>query len=87
MNEPAITLESDTHAARRIRHSMSSGLTFIETAAKNLSSNQPDFRKALNLHAVGTKKLHDALLELDLLVESLEGAPRSATGRVNETVG
>lgn len=63
INEPA------SLGAKRIRHTLSSGLSFVETAVRNISSDRPDLPQALRLHAMGTQKLREAMIELDRLLE------------------
>ena len=60
--------ESANLKAKRARHSLSSGLSFIQTAITNISSNHPDIPRALKLHAIGSQKLRKALEELDELM-------------------
>lgn len=52
-------------SAKRIRHAISTGLSFIETSVRNLSGKKPDLPKALKMYSVGTDKLHAVLAELD----------------------
>lgn len=70
MNYPQIALETDptTASARKARHAVSSGLSFVQTAVSTISKNQTDLPEALRMITVGTQKLRDALIELDQLL-------------------
>lgn len=64
---------NSTHEnARKARHAVSNGLSFIQTAVRDISSNRADLTHALQLHSVGTQKLREALLELDQLLKKKE---------------
>lgn len=63
---PDIVKEGPQISAGRIRHTISTGLSFIETAVRNLSGNNPDRPKALKIYSVGSDRLHAALVELDM---------------------
>lgn len=62
-------MNSTQESARKVRHAVSSGLSFVQTAVKDISSNRPDLTEALRLHSFGTQKLREALLELDQLLK------------------
>lgn len=70
MNYPQIALETDstTANARKARHAVSSGLSFVQTAVNTISKSQTDLPQALRMISLGTQKLRDALLELDQIV-------------------
>ena len=61
--------DSDLQSTSKIRHSLSSALSFVETAIRNLSSERPDLPQALHLHSIGTSKLKEALRALDRLTD------------------
>ncbi len=60
--------KSTVLGAKKVRHTLSSGLSFVETAVKSISSNRPDLPQALRLHSMGIAKLHQAMIQLDHLL-------------------
>lgn len=66
--QDAIDIELET--AKRIRHAISTGLSFIETSVKNLSGKQADLPQAMKLFAVGADKLRRAMADLDRAIEA-----------------
>ncbi len=60
----------DKALAKKARHALSSSISFLDTAAKNLSGPNPDKEKALRIHAMGMEKLRSVIQDLDSIVAS-----------------
>ena len=77
--QEAIDIELET--AKRIRHSISTGLSFIETSVKSLSGRQTDHSQAMKLYAVGADKLRRAMADLDRAIEAKPHPAKNACER------
>jgi hypothetical protein len=72
-------LELDQKVAQRIRHSLSSGLSLLDTSAKSAAGKNVDYSTIFKLQGYGTEKIRIALAELD---KALEGNKRNETDEI-----
>ena len=69
--------------SKRIRHEISSALSFIESCVRNLSGGKPDLPQALKMYSIGTGKLKSQVKALDQVTES-NGADLSGYSETKE---
>lgn len=70
MQKLSITSPQDTLAGlKRVRHKVSTAISFVESAFGNLSGDNRDVFKSTRLYEVGSTKLREALDELDALMD------------------
>lgn len=67
--------------AKKIRHTISESLSFVECCVRNLSGKEPDLTQALKLYDAGTERLRTLLVALDQYsksgpVETAKNFPR-----------
>ncbi len=68
--ELSVLQSAEKTIAKKARHALSSSISFLDTAAKNLSGPNPDREKALRIHAMGMEKLRSVIQDLDSILES-----------------
>ena len=56
---------------KKIRHEISTGLSFVETSVRNLSGHRPNLPQALKLYAIGSGRLRALLSTLDELPQNV----------------
>ena len=57
--------ELTTEFAKKIRHTISESLAFVESSVRNLTGNAPDPAQALKLYNIGAERLKSVMKALD----------------------
>lgn len=71
-SQVATPTESKVVEAKQIRHTLSSGIAFVESVIANLKSNRVDVPYAVRLQEMGLEKLYLAVDAMDHLIDLQE---------------
>ncbi len=74
MKEEMISIEAlrlEIATAKKIRHTLSSGLSFLDASTKSASTQNSDYKTVAKLQGYGAEKVRQALAELDKILKGI----------------
>lgn len=74
-----------TPDAKRVRHVISEGLSFVESCVRNLSGGRPDLPQALKMYSIGVGKIKSLVKALDEVSETNEAERAGYNGTKEST--